>query len=228
MINYEALFSISYGLFIVCSGNKERGNGFISNTVFQVTSDPPRFAVCCNKDNYTAGFIASSKAFSVSVLHTGASPDIFGRFGYKSGKDINKLQGLNIDYGAVTEVPIVLNDSNAFLECRLDQTIDVGTHFIFIGELLNSGILDDTREPITYAYYRQVRKGVAPKNAPTYIDKLKLEPRAKAQQFRIYECTACGHRYDEAVEGIKFSDLPADWECPSCGSPREVFFEVTA
>jgi flavin reductase (DIM6/NTAB) family NADH-FMN oxidoreductase RutF len=68
MINYEALFKVSYGLYIVCSGSKKRGNGYISNTVFQVTSDPPRFATCCNKDNHTSGLISSSVLFSVSVL----------------------------------------------------------------------------------------------------------------------------------------------------------------
>ena len=80
MINFEALFKVSYGLYVVCSGDKSRGNGFISNTVFQVTSTPARFASCCNKDNYTAEFIKESGAFSISVLHQDTPADIFGRF----------------------------------------------------------------------------------------------------------------------------------------------------
>jgi len=226
MINYEALFKISYGLFIVCSGDKDRGNGFISNTVFQVTAEPPKFVVCCSKKNYTAEFIERSSAFSVSVLHIEASPDLFGRFGYRSGKDFNKLEGINLQYGESTGVPIVLNDSIAFLECRVIQTVDVGTHFLFIGELLHSGILDDAREPITYTHYRQVRKGAAPKNAPTFIDKSKLEQKIRPAEFRKYECTACGYIYDEAVEEKKFTDLPPDWVCPSCGTAKEDFIEV--
>jgi flavin reductase (DIM6/NTAB) family NADH-FMN oxidoreductase RutF len=168
MINYEALFKISYGLFIVCSGNKVKGNGFISNTVFQVTSQPPKFAICCNKDNFTAGIISSTGVFSVSILSIEAAPDLFGRFGYRTGKNFNKLEGLNLKYGEHTGVPIVLNDSIAILECKVDQTVDVGSHFIFIGELLQSEILDNTKDPMTYAYFRQVRKGVAPKNSPTF------------------------------------------------------------
>jgi rubredoxin len=104
--------------------------------------------------------------------------------------------------------------------------VDVGTHFLFIGELLHSGILDDSKEPITYTYYRQIRKGVAPKNAPTYIDKSKLEPKIQASTFKKYQCTACGYIYDEAVEGKKFIDLPPDWVCPSCGSEKEDFIEI--
>ena len=74
MINYEALFKISYGLYVVASGSKDYGNGYISNTVFQVTSDPPRFATCCNKDNHTAGLVQSCGLFAVSVLRLDAGP----------------------------------------------------------------------------------------------------------------------------------------------------------
>ena len=171
MIDYEALFKIPYGLFIISSGDKEHGNGFISNSVMQVTAEPPQFAICCNKNNYTAEFISNSKVFSVSILHNEVAPDIFGRFGYRSGRDYNKMDGIDLMYGESTGVPIVLNDSVAFLECRLVQTIDVGTHYLFIGHLMNAEIMDDEKEPITYAFYRKVRKGVAPKNAPTYVDK---------------------------------------------------------
>ncbi len=73
MVDFEAFFKITYGLFIVSSGDKTKGNGFISNTVFQVSADPPRFAVCCNKDNFTAGFIARTGAFSVSILEQDTS-----------------------------------------------------------------------------------------------------------------------------------------------------------
>jgi len=225
MIQYEAFYKIAYGLYIVSSGNKNRGNGFISNTFFQVTSEPPQFASCCNKDNYTATLIRESGAFAVSVIHTETDADIISRFGYKSGKNTDKLSGLKLKYGE-TGVPIVLNDCIAFLECKVVQTIDVGTHYMFIGELLNSEIIDDTKETLTYLYYRQVRKGVAPKNAPTYIDKSKLVENPFASDFKKFECTACGYIYDEANEDVRFADLPEDWVCPVCGSEKSDFIEV--
>lgn len=225
MIQFEALFKISYGLYIVSSGNKNKGNGFISNTFFQVTAEPPRFASCCNKDNYTAALIRETRAFSVSVIHKDTDPDIISRFGYKSGKDTDKLSGLKIKYGE-TGVPIVLNDCIAFLECKVIQTIDVGTHYMFIGELLQSEIIDDTKEALTYLHYRQVRKGAAPKNAPTYIDKSKLAANVAGSGFKKFECTACGYIYDEAEEDIKFADLPDDWVCPVCGSEKSDFIEI--
>ena len=229
MIQFEALYKISYGLYIVCSGNKDRGNGFISNTFFQVTSEPPRFASCCNKNNFTAEIIREAGAFSVSVIHNDTRPEIISAFGYKSGKDTEKLSGLQIRYGE-TGVPIVLDDCIAFLECKVVETIDLGTHFMFIGELLQSEILDDTKEALTYQYYRQVRKGIAPKNAPTYIDKSKLETKPEvmlpAGIYKKFQCTACGYVYDEAEEPILFADLPDDWVCPVCESEKSDFIEI--
>jgi rubredoxin len=99
---------------------------------------------------------------------------------------------------------------------------------MYIGELINSEILDETKEPITYDYYRKVRKGIAPKNAPTYVDRSKLPPKIPAPTlvFKKYQCTACDHIYDDAIEKVKFADLPADWQCPNCGSGKEFFVEI--
>ena len=225
MINFEALFRISYGLYIVSSGDKDSGNGFISNTVFQVTSEPIRFAVCCSKNNYTAEFIRETGAFAVSVLHKDTAPEIFGRFGYKSGKDIDKLEGMKVIYGE-TGIPIVLDDCIAYIECRVMQTVEVGTHLIFIGELVQSEMIDESREPITYLYYRQVKKGVAPKNAPTYVDKSKFVINRQDTGLKKYKCGACGYIYDESNKRIIFADLPDDWVCPVCGSEKSDFFEI--
>lgn len=225
MINFEALFKISYGIYIVSSGSREHGNGYISNTFFQVTAEPPCFAASCNKNNYTAELIKKTGCFSATVLHKNAAPELIGKFGYKSGKDGDKMQGLDIKYGE-TGVPIVLNDGIAFMECKLVQTFDAGTHYLFIGELIQADILDDQKEMLTYQYYREIKKGMAPKNAPTYIDKSKLEQKPQALNLKKYKCAACGYIYDEAVEGKKFNELPDDWICPVCGSEKSDFYEI--
>ena len=38
-----------------------------------------------------------------------------------------------------------------------------------------------------------------------------------------WKCDLCSHIYDEAKESTKWNDLPADWVCPICGSPRDSF-----
>jgi flavin reductase (DIM6/NTAB) family NADH-FMN oxidoreductase RutF/rubredoxin len=225
MINFEALFKISYGLYIVSAGNNDKGNGFISNTVFQVTNEPVKFATCCSKNNITTGLIQETGSFAVSVLQKDASSDIIGKFGYKSGKDIDKLKDIQIRYGE-TGIPIVMNESIAFIECKVVETFDVGTHLLFIGELVQAEILNNTEDPMTYSYYRETKKGVSPKNAPTYIDKSKLEIEPQSPSSKKFQCTVCGYVYDPAIEGKEFSDLPDDWVCPLCDAGKEDFFEI--
>lgn len=225
MIQFEALFKISYGLYIVSSGSMQKGNGYISNTIFQVTAEPPTFANCCSKNNYSSELIAQTGAFSVSILHQQTTTDIISRFGYKSGRDGDKMEGLELKQGE-TGVPIVLNDAIAFLECKVVNTIDLGTHIMFIGELVQASILDDTKEPLTYQYYRQVKKGVAPKNAPTYIHKEKLQAQSHDGKPKQFKCTVCGYIYNEDEEGIPFAELPDDWVCPLCGAEKSDFIEI--
>ena len=232
-MNFESFFKVSYGLYIVGSGSEKNGNGFISNSVFQVTAEPPQFAACCNKNNFTAELIQKSGAFSISVLQQLASADIIGRFGYKSGRDINKLEGIEVKTG-ISGIPIVLSDSIAYFECKLTQTCDVGTHLMFIGEVVQCDILN-ALDPLTYAYYRETRRGVAPKNAPTYIDKSKLIKKVTEElSGDKYKCPACGYIYDPALgdssshilPGTQFNDLPDSWICPTCGTEKEDFFKI--
>lgn len=224
MINIEALFKISYGLYLIGSGNKESGNGYVSNTVFQVSADPPKIATACSKNNFTCEMIKKSGVFSVSVLHQDTSNETIVNFGYKSGRDINKFPASEIIYSS-DGTPIVLNDSIAWFSCKVEQSVDAGSHIIFIGEVIESELLDDSKEPMTYAYYRQTRKGRAPKNAPTYVDRSKLTEAKIAAPAKKYRCVVCGYVYDDSVEKIKFADLPSDWVCPVCGSDKSDFVE---
>jgi len=229
MIDFEALFKISYGLYIVSSGDKTNSAGFIANAVFQVTSEPPQFAVCCNKNNFSADIVKITGAFSISVLHQQASSGLISTFGYKSGKKINKFQNIEVKFG-LTGVPIVTQDCISTMELKLTDTFEVGTHYIFIGELLNAEIIDNSIEPLTYAYYRNVKKGLAPKNAPTYIDKEKyIKESIKTTEniitFDSYKCHVCGYIFEETSTGA-FEALPETWICPVCGVTKEDFIKL--
>jgi flavin reductase (DIM6/NTAB) family NADH-FMN oxidoreductase RutF/rubredoxin len=231
-INFEAFFKISYGLYVVTSGNSDKANGFIANAVFQVTASPAQFAVCCNKDNFTAQTIAASGVFAISVLRQEVGPKTLGTFGYRSGRDLNKLENFNVMQGA-TGVPIVTDDTVAFIECKVMQTVDVGSHLMFIGEVVSADVLS-TEPPITYEFYREVKKGLAPKNAPTYIDKSKLVKKTETPVGDKYKCAACGYVYDPAKgdpensvdPGTQFEDLPEAWVCPLCGTEQGDFVKL--
>ena len=114
-----------------------------------------------------------SKVFSISVLHKDAKAKLIGLFGYKSGRDINKFESINY-ITSKTGVPVVTDDTIAWFECELKQVIVVGTHLLFTGKVISGDMIDADMEPLTYTYYREVKKGFAPENAPTFIDKDKL------------------------------------------------------
>lgn len=228
-MNPEAFFKITYGLYVVSSEYGNKQNGFISNTVFQVTASPEQFAVACSKKNFTAELISKSGKFSFSVLQQDVRQEIIGTFGYKSGRDIDKFTGFNVKTGK-TGVPVLMDDCIAWFECELVQTFDAGTHIIFIGTVVDYDLVDGSKEPLTYKYYREARKGKAPENAPTYIKPIKTEPVNTEKKYE-YECPACGYIYDPA-EGdpdggiapeTPFEELPDNWKCPVCGMGKNEF-----
>jgi flavin reductase (DIM6/NTAB) family NADH-FMN oxidoreductase RutF len=169
--------------------------------------------------------IEKSGNFSVSVLHKDTNAELIGRFGFRSGKDFDKMESLNVTFGE-TGVPIVRDASIACLEFKVVDQLDVGTHILFIGELVSAELIEKDLEPMTYAFYREVKKGLAPRNAPTYIDKEKLQEKTAVKEKSIYKCAACGHIYDSNEEEIAFEDLPGNWTCPVCGVEKEDFIKV--
>jgi len=227
-VNFEAFFKISYGLYVVSSKNGDKLNGYVSNAVFQVTAEPAQFAVCCSKNNFTAELIDQSKAFSISVLKKEASAELIGLFGYQSGKDIDKFNNAEYITGS-TGTPILVEDTLAWFDCRVVKTVDVGTHLLFTAEIIDNDLIDGKGEPLTYSYYREVRKGKAPKNAPTYITpEAFIDPSSGKER---YKCLICGHIYDPAngdpehniPAGTDFNDLADDWKCPVCGTDKYGF-----
>ncbi len=229
-MNHEAFYKISYGLYVVSSATGSQSNGYVANTVFQVTAQPARFAVACNKDNFTCELISQSQVFAVSVLGQGAKAELIGLFGYKSGRMLKKFGSVQHRRGK-TGAPILLEDTLAWFECKVVQTIDVGTHMLFVGEVIDGDVLDGSQPPLTYAYYREVKKGKSPKNAPTYVPPAVEPPTEVRGDFVKYVCGACGHVYDPALgdpdagvpPGTRFEDLPEDWVCPVCGVAKSEF-----
>lgn len=135
-MNIEAFFKISYGLYIISSKSGTKMNGYIGNTVFQVTAEPAQVAISCSKENYSSHIIQESNAFSISVLEQTVSSELIGLFGYTSGKTANKFESVHYKTGK-TGVPVVLENSIAYFECRVVKSVDVGSHLLFIGEIVS-------------------------------------------------------------------------------------------
>lgn len=225
-MNLKTFHKINYGMYVVSSKMDKKLNGQIANTVFQITSEPPAIAVCINKQNLTHKFIEKSKVFTVSILSKETPMKFIGHFGFKSGKNLNKFKDVNYKPG-ITGAPIVLDNSIGYLEAEVINKMDAGSHTLFVGKVINAEITKDG-EPMTYAYYHEVKGGKSPEKAPTYI---KEENKKEVSKMAKYRCTVCGYVYDpEAGDpdskikpGTPFEELPDDWVCPVCGAGKDAF-----
>jgi len=225
-MNRAALHKISYGLYVVTSGQDGKFNGQIANSMFQVTSNPATVAISINKQNYTNELIKLSRKFVISILSQATPMTFIGNFGFKSGRDFNKLQNVKIKIGT-TKVPVVLENTVSYIEVELEKELDCGTHTIFVGNIVDCDVVSDA-EPLTYAYYQNVKGGKSPKTAPTYV---KDEASAASHASASYVCSVCGYVYDEVkgdpdngvAPGTKFEDLPQTWTCPVCGADKSKF-----
>ncbi len=230
-MNLNALRPLSYGLYIVGSRKGDRINAQIANTVIQVCSEPPTIAVAINRTNLTHEFMQDSKVFTVSVLCEDAPLRLIGNFGFKSGRDSDKFDGVDYKLG-VTQAPIVLEHAVAYLEASVIKDVDVGTHTIFIGKLVDAEVLTE-KEPMTYAHYHKVKRGATPKTAPSYIEEKETEKR-EDKTVSKYKCSVCGYIYDPAqgdpesntAPGTPFEALPEDWTCPVCGAEKSEFEKI--
>ncbi len=167
-MNPEALYRISYGLYIISSRRNGRPSGQIANTVFQVTSDPVMVAVCLNRNNMTHDFVRDSGIFAVSILEKDTPLKFIGRFGFRSGRDFDKFEGIDFFTGR-TGAPVVRDHAVAYIEAEVRDKMEIKTHTLFIGEVVDAEILSDA-EVMTYSHYHYRLKGKTPKTATVYFE----------------------------------------------------------
>ena len=246
-MNYKAFHKLSYGLYIIATELNGKKFGYVGNTAFQITSEPSQILISSHKNNYTTSKILESKKFSISVLKKEVNTSLIGEFGFMSGADIDKFRNIETITSA-TGAPIIIDSTVAWFDCKVVNSIDVGSHILIIGEVSDNDLLSGD-EPLTYDYYREKYKMLAPKNAPTYVEKEKLqndkvpEPVIKPEQkvevqsekaegdLSTYTCNICGFQYDPAEgdpamgipPGTPFEDLPEDYRCPICNASKDYF-----
>ena len=227
-MNPKALQKLGYGLYVVCSRSEDKLNGQIANTLFQVSSEPPVIAVAINRQNLTHEFISRSKVFTGSILSQETPLSYIGNFGFKSGRQLDKFKGVDYKLGE-TSAPIVLDHTLAYLEAKVLNQIEVGTHTIFLGEIVGGDIVKEG-DPMTYAYYHQVKRGTTPRLAPSYVE----ETKKVVSDSIKYQCSICGYIYDpekgDPEGGIRigtpFERIPDGWACPICGATKDTFTKL--
>jgi len=223
----NVLHNIGYGMYIVSSNKGDLLNGQIANTVFQITNEPVTVAISINKKNLTHEYIESSKRLSISILAQEAPLGFIGRFGFKSGRTEDKFKDIKfIKLGS--GCPVVTENTLCYLEAKVINQFDCGTHTLFLSEMTDSKMFN-TGKPMTYDYYHQVKRGTTPETAPTFMKSEVATQKKQAAQK--YICTVCNYVYDPEIgdpdggvqPGTRFEDIPDSWVCPVCGAKKSEF-----
>ena len=190
-----SLQKLSYGLFVLTAQAGGKDNGCIINTAAQLTDTPKRINIAVNKANHTHDMIMATGLFNVSILSQKASFDIFKRFGFQSGRDVNKFDGYEGNYArSANGLTYVTEGTNAFLSAKVIESYDYGTHTLFVAEITEGTVLNQDPS-VTYAYY---------------FEHIKPKPQPKIEEKKTgWVCKICGYIY----EG---DPLPEDFICPLC------------
>lgn len=204
-MNKKAMYQLTYGLFVLTARLGGKDNGCIINTAGQVTSTPNRISITVNKDNFTHDMIMESGRFNISILSEKANFETFQHFGFQSGRTADKFDGYQACKRSDNGIYYITEGTNAYISASVEQTIDLGSHTMFIASVEDMEVLSSDPSA-TYAYYQ---------------DSIKPKPEKKASSGKTaWRCTVCGYVY----EG---EELSSDFICPICKHPASDFEKVT-
>lgn len=201
----KTMYNLTYGLFVLTSAFDGKDSGCIINTAGQVTSEPNRIGITVNKSNFTHELVEKSRKFNVSILSEEVRFETFQHFGFQSGREVDKFSGYEACRRSANGLYYVTAGTNGYISATVEQTVDLGSHTMFIANVEDMEVLTGVPSA-TYAYYQS---------------SIKPKPENPASTGKTgWRCTVCGYIY----EGEK---LPEDFVCPLCKHPASDFEKVT-
>ena len=197
----KAFYNITYGLYLLTAKENGKDNGCIINSVMQISSNPHTVAVSVNKANYTHDVIKQTGKLNVCCLDQSAPFSLFQNFGFRSGRDCDKMEGYAF-WRTPNGLACLSSHVNAFISLSVDSYVDMGTHGLFLCTATDARAILSA-PTMTYDYYQQ-----------------NVKPKAqKTSDKKTYVCSICGYKY----EG---ESLPEDFVCPWCKHGAEDFTEL--
>ncbi len=194
----SALFKLTYGLYMLSAKFEDKESGCIVNTVMQQTAMPETVSVTVNKQNYTTDLIDKSNRCVINILDESTPFEFFKNFGMKSGREGNKFE--SVETMLVDGIKTNINNSAGYIALEIERKIDMGTHYLFVGKIIDSQA-NEGKEPVTYAYYH---KNIKPK------------PQVSTQSSEeTWVCTICNY--------VHKGPIPDDFICPICKHGKKDF-----
>ncbi|NCB50889.1 MAG: flavin reductase [Clostridia bacterium] len=201
-----AMFSITYGLFLAGVEEAGKKNACIINTAVQATSKPVCMHITMLKSNLTTEMITKKGSLAISVISGECPLSLIADFGQRSGRESDKFEGVTYKTDGNGN-PYIEQYSVAYMSLNVTSTIDLGTHYLFIGDVAEAEKTGGGK-PMTYSDYRILKSGGT------------LEKGTGVPAKKRWVCTVCHYVYDGE---IPFEDLPDTWLCPVCKKPKSVF-----
>lgn len=175
------------------------GGGCIVDAVSQISAEEnPLISVAVMKTNHTNALLKKNDKFALSVLSEEADPEIIKTFGLTSMRDNDKFKDVKVKE---VEGIKVIDDSLGYMICEIVDSIDNGTHTLFIGRLIEADVYQEGN-PMSYGYYQEHKN-----------DLLKI---TTEKGKTAWVCSICGYVYYG-------DELPADFKCPRCGVGANLF-----
>ncbi len=200
-MDHKTMYQLTYGLFVLTSACDGRDSGCIINTAAQVTSEPNRISITVNKMNFTHDLVKQSGTFNISILSQKAGFETFRHFGFQSGRDADKFSGYTDCRRSSNGLYYITAGTNGYISAAVEQTLDLGSHTMFIASVDDMEVLSDVPSA-SYAYYQS---------------SIKPKPQAGACGGKtVWRCTVCGYVYEGEA-------LPEDFICPLCKHPASDF-----
>lgn len=204
-MNTKAMYKLTYGLFVLTAKQGNKDNGCIINTAIQAASEPNQLSIAVNKANLTHDMIKETGEFNVSIISEKSSFDLFKRFGFASGRDVDKFDGLKGKERGSNGIYYVTEGTNAYISVKVQKTEDLGSHTMFVGTITDMEVLTDDNS-VTYGYYQE-----------------HIKPKPEAAKTdggqTVWRCRICGYEYVGDT-------LPDDYICPLCKHPASDFEKV--
>ena len=202
----KAMYKLTYGLFVLTANENGKDNGCIINTAIQAAGDPNQVSISVSKQNYTHDMIVRTGKFTVSSITEKADFSLFKRFGFQSGKDTDKFQGFDGWMRGINGVTYITEGTNAYISVEVEQSVDLGSHTLFIGKVTDMEVLSDDKS-VTYEFYQS---NIKPKP-----EQVGTTPKGET----VWRCIICGYEYVG-------EELPEGFICPWCKHPASDFEKI--
>ena len=139
----KGVYNLSYGMYVLTAQEEDRDYGCLVNTAMEVSRNPGRIAVCLVKKNLTCEVLQRTHLFNFCALTEDAPYEIFRRFGMTSSRKTDKFADFPHLGRSSNGLAYLTDHANMYLSAQVVETVDLGDHILFIGQITEDVVLSD-------------------------------------------------------------------------------------